>query len=226
MSRSHVGIMSPQIQTLLGAESPSPSPDERLLERFVSSRDEAAFETLVQRHGPMVLAVCRGVLKDGDAAEDAAQATFLVLVRKARSVRAGSSLGSWLYRVAYNMATQIHIDAARIRAVERKSAQMADESRRSTGCEDDLIPALYEEIERLPEKYRLPVVLCYLEQMTHAQAANHLHWSAGTVRGRVADAREVLRSRLARRGLTLSAGVIALIFGESSDGHKCRGSVA
>ncbi len=216
MPRSHVGTISPQVQALLEAKSLSPSPDELLLERFVSRRDDVAFETLVRRHGPMVLAVCRGVLNDREAAEDAAQATFLVLVRKAGSVRAGSSLGSWLYRVAYNMATQINVDAARRRESERRAAQTADATRRSRGREDDLIPALYEEIERLPEKYRLPVVLCHLEQMTHARAASHLQWTVGTVRGRVADARELLRNRLARRGLTLSAVTMALIFGESS----------
>jgi DNA-directed RNA polymerase specialized sigma24 family protein len=118
--RSHVGTISPQVQALLEAKSVSPSPDELLLERFVSRRDDVAFETLVRRHGPMVLAVCRGVLNDREAAEDAAQATFLVLVRKAGSVRAGSSLGSWLYRVAYNMATQINVDASRREGLRRR----------------------------------------------------------------------------------------------------------
>src|SRR5262249_11927776 len=145
-----------------------------------SGRDDAAFEALIQRHGPMVLSVCEGVLKDPNDSQDAFQATFLVLVRKAGSIRAGSSLGSWLYRVAYNMAMQINAEAARRREVERRAGEMASPNGRHDPRRDEWIPALYEEVNRLPEKYRLPVALCHLERMTYAQAAHHLGWTEGT----------------------------------------------
>ena len=164
----------------------------------------------------MVLSVCRGVLADPNDAQDAFQATFLVLVRKARSIRAGASLGSWLYRVAFNMSIQINSEAARRQRVEKRAGEMATPMKKDDARGEDLVPALYEEVSRLPEKYRLPVVLCHLEEMTHAQAARQLGWTEGTVRGRVARAREVLRRRLARRGLALSAAAVASALSERS----------
>src|SRR5205807_584646 len=108
MAITQVGAAMRQFQRLFGAGTVSGLSEDQLLERFASGRDEVAFEALVQRHGPMVLAVCLGVLKDADDAQDAFQATFLVLVRKAGTIRSGASLGGWLYRVAYNMAIQIN----------------------------------------------------------------------------------------------------------------------
>ncbi len=216
MAGSQIGAAVRQLQTLFDVGTACGLTDDQLLARFVSSRDHGAFEVLVERHGPMVASVCRGVLKDPNDAQDAFQATFLVLVRKAGSIRGGGSLGSWLYRVAFNMAVQINAEAARRQRVERRAGAMAEPSKTDSTPGDELVPALYEEVDRLPEKYRLPVVLCHLEELTHAQAARQLGWTEGAVRGRVARAREVLRRRLARRGLVLSAGALATAMAERS----------
>ena len=216
MAGRQLGDAVRQFQRLFAVGTASGLTDDQLLARFVSQSDDAAFEALVERHGPMVLSVCRGVLKDPNDAQDAFQATFLVLVRKARSIRAGSSLGSWLYRVAFNMSIQINSEAARRQRVEKRAGELATPMKKDHELGDDLVPALYEEVSRLPEKYRLPVVLCHLEEMTHAQAAQQLGWTEGTVRGRVARAREKLRRRLARRGLALSVGAMAGALAERS----------
>ena len=175
--------------------------DARLLERFVACGDESAFAALIDRHGSLVLNTCESVLKDPDSAADAFQATFVLLFRKAGSIRGGDALGAWLHRVAYRTALQVRSDAARRRKIEEvaglaRSAGSADR--------DDVGAALHEEIERLPERFRRPVVLCYLEGMTRDQAADYLRCTEGTVRGRLAKGRELLRHRLERRGLTLA----------------------
>jgi RNA polymerase sigma factor (sigma-70 family) len=217
MAGKQLGAAVRQFQRLFNVGTISGLTDDQLLARFVSQSDEPAFEALLERHGPMVLSVCRGVLKDPNDAQDAFQGTFLVLVRKARSIRTGASLGSWLYRVAFHMAIQINSEAVRRQQMEMRAGEMATQmNKRDDARGEDLVPALYEEMGRLPEKYRLPVVLCHLEELTHAQAAQQLGWTEGTVRGRVARAREVLRRRLARRGLALSAGAIASALGQRS----------
>jgi len=181
--------------------------DAELLERFALRRDdaaEAAFETLLARHGAMVLNVCRQVLGDSHAAEDAFQATFLVVVRRAGSlrVRKPGSLGPWLYGVAYRIALKARQSSARRRARERRTAMPAFATS-SVALEDDELQALlHEEVDRLPSKYRAPVVLCYFEGRTHDEAAAALRWPVGTVRGRLARARDRLRARLTRRGLS------------------------
>jgi len=189
--------------------------DTQLLERFTTRRDAEAFEALVERHGPMVLAVCRSLLKDGNDAQDAFQATFLVLVRKADSLWVvRSSLGSWLYRVAYRIAVQANVDAVRRREVERRVGAMREPISVGEGSTHDILSVLHDEIGRLPEKLRAPIVLCHLEQMTHAEAADQLGWTVGTVRGRVARARQLLGARLSRRGLELSGGLLITILSE------------
>jgi RNA polymerase sigma factor (sigma-70 family) len=191
--------------------------DAQLLERFVTERDAASFEVLMLRHGPMVLGVCRGVLKDPNDAQDAFQATFLIMVRKARSLWAvGVSLGSWLHRVAYRIAVRANVEAARRRSMERRAQAMGRPVSIHDRLEPELLFALHEEICRLPEKYRAPIVLCHLERMTHEQAAGQLGWTVGAVRGRVARGREVLRKRLTRRGLTLSAGLLITVLAEQA----------
>jgi len=181
--------------------------DLSLLERFADRRDEAAevaFAGLVERHGPMVLRVCRSVLGDRDEAEDAFQATFLVLASRARAIRRGDSVGSWLHGVALRVANRARWRAARRRHHERRHAEMtasarADQIGGGHGPPDDVAQVLHEEIGRLPEKYRKPVVLCYLEGLTHDQAADQLGWPVGTVRRRLAGARDRLHGRLTRR---------------------------
>ena len=125
MAGKQIGAAVRQFQKLLTGGTVCGLTDDQLLARFISHRDDAAFEALMERHGPMVLSVCRGVLKDPNDAQDAFQATFLVLVRKAGSIRAGASLASWLYRVAYNMAIQFNTDTARRQRMERRAGEMA-----------------------------------------------------------------------------------------------------
>ena len=162
----------------------------------------------MQRHGPMVMRVCRGVLRDEHEAEDAFQATFLVLARKARSLWVKDSLASWLHGVAYRVASKAKIDATRRRRHERQASAGGHGSERSGNPErfgSDQEAILSEEIARLPEKYRAPIVLCYLEAMSYQAAASRLGLTEDTVRGRLARARERLRSRLTRRGVEASA---------------------
>jgi RNA polymerase sigma factor (sigma-70 family) len=183
--------------------------DGALLERFVTSQDELAFEDLLRRHAALVLGVCARVLHDPQDVEDAFQATFLVLLRRAGALDREAPLGPWLYTVAYHTALRARAQAARRRREERQAMPplpaMPDES----FLWRDLRPVLDEELNRLGEKYRAPVVLCYLEGKTHEQAARQLGWPRGTVAGRLARAKEVLRRRLLRRGVTLSAGALA-----------------
>ena len=190
--------------------------DRQLFERFLTSRSEAsqalqaaedAFAALVVRHGPMVLGVCRRSLADPGEVEDAFQATFLVLIRKASLVRVDDSLGPWLYRVARRIATK-----ARAQAIRRHSrtVPLPDEPMAATARSGrpDFLDSLDEEVGRLPEKYRVPVILCHLEGLSHAEAADRLGWPVGTVSGRLSRARSLLRRRLERRCLTSSSAAI------------------
>jgi RNA polymerase sigma factor (sigma-70 family) len=184
--------------------------DGQLLECFVARRDEAAFEALVRRHGSMVLGVCRRVLRHPQDAEDAFQAAFLVLARKAASIRRRELLGNWLYGVAYRTALDARAAAARRRAHERQVSAMPEpEARDSADVGDDLRPLLDQELHRLPNRYRVPVVLCDLEGRTRREAARQLGVPEGTLSGRLTTARRILARRLARRGVSLSAGALA-----------------
>jgi RNA polymerase sigma factor (sigma-70 family) len=186
--------------------------DGQLLERLAAGQGaaaDAAFEAILDRHGSMVLATCRRVLGDHHAAEDAFQATFLVLVRRAGSLRVRDSLGPWLHEVATRTALKARTGAARRQARERRAAVPEASGTGDAGV-DDLGAALHAEVARLPAKYRAPVVLCYFEGRTHDEAAVTLAWPVGTVRGRLSRARALLRSRLARRGLA-PAGVLGVM---------------
>jgi RNA polymerase sigma factor (sigma-70 family) len=182
--------------------------DRQLLERFLASRDEAAFTALVRRHGPLVLGVCRRLLRDAHAAEDAFQATFLILARRAGSVARPEALGPWLYGVAARVARKARAQAARRRAGERQAARAA-----TVAPEDatwrDLRPVLDEAVGGLPEKLRLPFVLHYLQGQTVTAVARQLGCPRGTVATHLARARQRLRARLVRRGVTLSAAALA-----------------
>jgi RNA polymerase sigma factor (sigma-70 family) len=188
--------------------------DVQLLERFAASGDGSAFAALVARHGPMVLGVCRNVLRDPHDAEDAFQATFLVLVRKAGSLGRVRTLGGWLYRVAYRVALEANGRSARRRRREVGVVEMNAAVDRHREPDGELGRVIHEELHRLPEKYREAVVLCDLEGMTREQAAAQLRWPVGTVSGRLARAREILRGRLTRRGIALSTGVIGSLLAE------------
>jgi RNA polymerase sigma factor (sigma-70 family) len=171
-----------------------------LLERFIRDNDEAAFRALVERHGGMVLAVCRSVLGRSPDAEDAFQTTFLALVQHARTIRSGESLGPWLHRVAMRVARRTRAAASQRRAREIRRSRSEAEPPRDLS-EALSRPILDEELRQLPEHYRLPLVLCYLEGKTNEQAAAELDWPVGTVKGRLWRARNQLRDRLSRRGL-------------------------
>ena len=187
--------------------------DAQLLQRFLIQRDAEAFEALVGRHGPMVLSVCRGILRDPHDVEDAFQATFLVLVKKGGTIRGRDALAGWLYQVAHRVAIQANTALARRRALERQVGQMAvATSPNGPAASGELLTALHEEIAGLPEKYRLAVVHCDLEGMTQAQAASQLHWSERTIHTRLAEGRARLKRRLARRGLLLGAATLGAVF--------------
>jgi RNA polymerase sigma factor (sigma-70 family) len=186
--------------------------DVQLLERFATGHPEvaeAAFETLVGRHGPMVLRVCRVALADPHDADDAFQATFMALVRDPASIRARDSISAWLHGVARRVASRARVEAARRRRLEARGARPEMACHADEGGAD-LTWLIQEELARLPAKYRSPMVLCYLEGLTHERAAERLGWPVGTVRGRLARARDILRTRLIRRGVTGTAALAAL----------------
>jgi RNA polymerase sigma factor (sigma-70 family) len=181
--------------------------DKQLLDRFVTTRDEAAFEALVARHGPMVLDVCRRVLSDPEAAEDAFQATFLVLTRKAGAIGRRELLGNWLYGVAYRTAQRAKVEAAKRRARESNAPprQPADPLDEMTVRE--FFALLDAELYQLPDQYRAPLLLCYLQGQAREEVAGQLGWSLATLGRRLERGRELLRSRLTRHGLPLSAAL-------------------
>jgi RNA polymerase sigma factor (sigma-70 family) len=224
MAQGQLGSLLQHIRRLIGAAPAEQTPDALLLEQFRLHRDETAFTTLVQRHGPLVLGVCRRMLRDAHEAEDAFQATFLVLARKAGAIRKPEALSSWLHGVAARVASR-----ARSQGVQRRSREsqvMAMTRDNGAGTHDAFEPAtglpeppsesvqrelrslLDEELARLPDKYRLPMVLCYLEGKSNEEAAAQLQWTKGTVSGRLARARDLLRGRLVRRGLACSSAAL------------------
>jgi len=182
-----------------------------LLERFVRTRDEAAFEEILSRHGPMVLGVCERRLSALQDVEDAFQATFLVLVKSAGSVRNKDALGPWLYGVAVKVTGRFRNRAARHARTRRQLSEGMAVSK-TLDPETDLRAAIDQEIASLPERLRDPIILCLVEGRSYDEAARCLHWTEGALRGRLAAAREKLRARLERRGISPSAcspGLIA-----------------
>ena len=201
---SREGLGEP-LQTLFGVGTLAGLTDGQLLERFAEGRGEAAeaaFTALVERHGPMVLGVCRSVLGDRHDAEDALQATFLVLALRAGSIRRGDAVASWLYSAARRVALRARRQAARHRERERRRATQAGAADAVYAPPADPWPELYEELDRLPEPFRAAVVLCDLEGHSYEQAAGMLHCPVGTIQSRLARGRQRLRRRLESRGLS------------------------
>jgi RNA polymerase sigma factor (sigma-70 family) len=220
MRRDVSGTSRLYLKALFDEGVPAGLTDGQLLERFASCRGEAAelaFAILVERHGPMVLRACRGILRDDHEAMDAFQATFLVLIKKGRSLWVRDSLGPWLHRVACRAAARARAAAGRRRALERRLAEATLGQARGRD-QDDLAAALHEELDRLPDRYRVPIVLCDLEGRTCEEAARHVGCPIGTIGSRLARGREQLRGRLARRGLAPAVGTLVAMLSTESKG--------
>ena len=184
--------------------------DRQLLERYAGQQDASAFAALIRRHGPMVLGVCRRVLNHEQEAEDAFQATFLVLVRKAGTIDRPELLGNWLYGVAYRIAQKARAQLARRRHHEMLVEPMTTTDPHNELFWNELRSLLDEELHQLPLKYRVPLVLCYLEGMTNEEAARQLGWRVGSMSYRLARGRQMLRERLRSRRKMLS-GMFLLV---------------
>jgi RNA polymerase sigma factor (sigma-70 family) len=206
---------------------PEQESDAILIERFVNCREESAFDALVERHGPLVEGICRRVLRNEHDVEDVYQATFFVLARKAAVIAWRESMGGWLCAVAHRLAMSARADTSRQRGRETSITVLARGEAMRDGCRlpeeyhpvadpvaeierRDLRQLLDDELLHLPEKYRAPVVLCYLEGRTHEEAARQLGWPAGSMSRRLERARALLRRRLADRGVSLVIGLFGL----------------
>ncbi len=201
-----------QLEVLWGSGTLTGLSDAQLLGRFIGGGEgaaEPAFRELLDRHGPMVMGVCRQMLRRAQDAEDAFQATFLVLVRKARSIRVSDSLAPWLYGVACRTAQRARSAASRHRTADVEAMADAVESPPDGPLELDVRPILHQELARLPGKYREPIVLCHLEGKSHEEAARLLSWPVGTVSGRLSRGRQLLKARLERRGVAVSSAMLA-----------------
>lgn len=222
MPRPSTRGIADQLATLFDAGTCAGMTDGDLLERFRAGdgeRSERAFEALVGRHGPMVLSICAGFLDEPGEVHDACQAVFLVLARRAGAIRKAESLGSWLYGVSVRIGARARSAAIRRRVRERRALAAAevvaslgnrpDSAAGPTGLAErrESAAAVHEEVVRLPESYRAPIVLCYFEGLTHDEAAARLNWPVGTVRSRLARARDRLRGRLERRGVAVPSVV-------------------
>lgn len=209
-------------------DAPGARTDEELLERFVGAGDVEAIEAIVIRHGPRVLGVCRSVLRRPHDVDDAFQATFLLLARKASTIRRRGSLGHWLHGVAHRLAVRSKVKASRREALERERREVAmaihhpeDEMDR-----DETHQIVHEEIDRLPQRLRESILLCYLEGHSNQSAASLLGCPTSTLKERLARGREILRGRLARRGLALSTALLLLLLPRTSTaGEVSRGLV-
>jgi RNA polymerase sigma factor (sigma-70 family) len=200
-----------RVQKALAAHHQS---DADLLGRYRESCDPDALDALVRKHATLVLAACRKVLPDADA-DDVFQATFLVLMREAKAIRGSGSVGPWLYGVAHRLALQARADRARRSRIEGKARTKAPASPPDLSWRE-ACAVLHEELDRLPDGYRLPLLLCYLEGKSRDEAAGELGWTVNRVRGQLERGRERLRKRLERRGIALSAGLLAAVAGDSA----------
>jgi RNA polymerase sigma factor (sigma-70 family) len=205
MPAAHPDTVLQHVRSLVGAPGLDLS-DGQLLELFTARREEAAFEALVRRHGPLVLGACRRALRDPHDADDAFQATFLVLARKAHALDRRGSVAGWLYTVAQRICLKTRAGRRRPPPPPPAAAPPADPLDLLTGKE--LCAILDEELRRLPERYRLPLLLCCLEGLSRDEAAQQLGWSPGALKGRLERGRELLRVRLTRRGVALSAALL------------------
>jgi RNA polymerase sigma factor (sigma-70 family) len=197
------------LRRLARLEQAAATGDAALVQRFVAQQDQAAFEALILRHGPLVWDVCRHVLGDVHAAEDAFQATFLVLAKRAGAIRKQAALASWLYGVAYKVAARLRGQAAQRRDKEREAGVMRRPSFDADKLSGEDRAILHEELQRLPKRFSSALVLCHLQGLTCEEAAQQLGCRPGTIKSRLARGRDALRTRLVRRGLAPSAAIAA-----------------
>jgi RNA polymerase sigma factor (sigma-70 family) len=216
MTQTHGTGLMRQIRRLVAARCPTAQSDLQLLQQFIAECDEAAFTAIVQRHGTMVLGVCRSVLHHQQDAEDVFQAAFLVLARKAPTIRKQQALSSWLHGVAYRLALKARTQTQRRREHEQPTATDLPAHAVDDPGTRELRHILHEELERLAEKYRAPLMLCYWEGKTRDEAAELLGMTAGAFKKCLERARSLLASRLLRRGLVPSAAVFATLFADSA----------
>jgi RNA polymerase sigma factor (sigma-70 family) len=218
MSKSNgkIGRILERVRNVVAVQSCRPLADHELLQRYVAAQDESAFAALVKRHGSMVMGLCWRILRHQQDAEDAFQAAFLVFARKAGTIRKSESIASWLHSVAFRAANKLRASQARRRA--RCQTQFGNETLLDVPQADfsrdlsfrETQRVLEEELNRLADKYRAPLLLCCVEGRTRDEAAQQLGWSLGVLRGRLDRGRELLRARLVRRGLSLSVALLAL----------------
>src|SRR6266545_2936373 len=216
MASAHLGKVIRHLRQSLERGDSGGLSDAELLERVVTQRDQAAFEVLVWRHGGMVLGLCQRLLRHEQDAEDAFQAAFLILLRKAASIGKRQSLASWLYKVAFRVALRLRTQQRQRTLREQSDVDVPAAEATPELIWRDLRPVLDAEVNGLPEKYRTPFVLCYLQGLTNEEAARHLGCPRGTVLSRLSWARQRLRDRLVRRGLTLSTAALATALSAST----------
>ncbi len=208
--------MNRVIQHILSTCGRDGMTDGELLSRFLSGRDDAALAALVRRHAPMVWGVCRRLLRSHHDAEDAFQATFLVLVQKAATLPDRETVGNWLYGVAHQTAVRMRAMVAKRGVRERQVTVMPEPATAEQYVWNDLAPVLDEELSRLPDKYRVLIVLCDLEGVTRKDVARRLNIPEGTAASRLATARAMLANRLARRGIVLSGVLLGAVLSQQS----------
>jgi len=216
MGKIHGGSALRNVQMVFAAGTVSGRTDQELLEQCRSTDRqirELGFTALIERHGPVILRTCRSILHDEHAVDDAFQATFLVLLRRAGSLWVRDSLGPWLHQVAYRVASSTRSAGARRRRHEHGAA-IAPDSTEVAPTADDLGPVLHQEIDRLPLLYRAPILLCCVEGLTREEAAGRLGWRMGTLQSRLARGRERLKGQLIKRGVAPSAGIAAAVLSQ------------
>jgi RNA polymerase sigma factor (sigma-70 family) len=223
MPRTQLEPVVGHLYRMAGADRGPGRTDAELLRHFVEHREEAAFALLLERHGGLVMRVCRRILPRPHDAEDAFQATFLTLINHASSIRQTEAVGSWLYRVAHRIAIKAGMDMAKRSARERQSVRPSQTAPSSETALRELQAVLDEEVQRLPEKWRAPFLLCCLEGKTRTEAAQELGWKEGTVAGRLAEARKRLQQRLARRGVVLAGALTVLALTSGTEAAPARG---
>jgi RNA polymerase sigma factor (sigma-70 family) len=226
MAAGHPDILLQHVRKLAAPPGIAQLADKELVTRFAAHGDEAAFEVLVQRHGPMVLRVCRRVLGNDHDAEDAFQGTFLVLSRKTHSLRRQESVASWLYGVAYRLALRGRAEMVRRRSHESRVSPRPPHDPLAEISVREAQAVVDQELAGLPEKYRAPLVLCCLEGVARDEAAQRLGWTLSTLQSRLQEARDRLRRRLGRRGLTLPAALLAAVLTEGAAPAAVPGPVA